>query len=141
MAVRLQAGEQDVEEPETEEQQAGQEAGHSGAAQLPADGGPAPEEQHRHADESKDGEESDGERQRPRVHVERLPFDLPVDGRHRPRHADPQEHVDGVAAGDVSNRRIGVLVLDGGHFAGKRICRRKRRRNLIITSTLKSYDV
>lgn len=103
VAVRLQAGEEDVEEPEAEEQQAGQEAGDPGATELPADGGPAPEHEHGHADESEDGEEGDGKGQRPRVHVERLPLDPPVDGGHRPRHADPQEHVDGVAAGDVPN--------------------------------------
>lgn len=119
VAVSLQAGEEDVEEPQTQEQQAGQEAGHLGAAELSADGGPASEEEHGHADESEDGEESDGEGQRPRVHHELLSFDSPVDGGHRPRHADPQEHVNGVATGDIANGRISMLVLDGGHFAGK----------------------
>lgn len=119
VAVGLQAGEEDVEEPQTQEQQGGHQAGPLWAAQLSADGGPASEEENAHADESEDGEECDGEGQRPRVHLELLPFDFPVDGGHRPRHADPQEHVDSVATSDVTNRCIGVLVLDGGYFASK----------------------
>lgn len=82
VAVGLQAGEKDVEEPQTQEQQAGQEAGHLRAAELSADGGPASEQEHSHADESEDGEECDGEGQRPRVHLELLPLDSPVDGGH-----------------------------------------------------------
>lgn len=119
VAVGLQAGEEDVEEPQAQEQQAGGDAGPPRPPELSPDRGPASEQQHAHADESEDGEESDGEGQRPWVHPELLPFDFPVDGGHRPRHADPQEHVDSVATSDVTNRRIGMLVLHGGHFAGK----------------------
>lgn len=119
MAVGLQTGEENVEEPQTQEQQGSHEPWHPGAAKLPADGGPASEEEHSHADESKDGEECDREGQRAWVHLELLPFDFPVDGGHRPSHADPQEHVNSVAAGHIANRRVGMLVLHGGHFAGK----------------------
>lgn len=63
MAVGLQAGEEDVEEPQTQEQQAGQDPGHPRTAELSADGGPASEQKHSHADESEDGEECDGEGQ------------------------------------------------------------------------------
>lgn len=47
-------------------------------------------------------------------------------------HPDAQEHVDGVGACHVTDGRVGVLILDGGHFAGKRIWtgreKRERRR-------------
>ncbi len=119
VAVGLQAGEEDVEEPQTQEQQAGQEAGHPRAAKLSADGGSASEQEHSHADESEDGEECDGEGQRSRIHLELLPFDSPVDGGHWPRNTDPKEHIDSIATSDVTNRRISVLVLHGGHFASK----------------------
>lgn len=121
VAVGFQAGEEDVEEPQAQEQQAGDQARPPRAAELAADGRPAPEHQHAHADESENGEERDGEGQRARVHLELLPQGPPVDGGHRPRHADAQEHVDGVAAGDVADGRVGVLVLHGGYFAGKRV--------------------
>ena len=121
VAVGLQAGEEDVEEPQAQEQQGGEDAGDPRAAELSADGGPASEQQHGHADESEDGEECDGEGQRARVHLELLSFNSPVDGGHRPRHADPQEHVHGVAAGHVTNGRIGMLVLHGGDFTGKSV--------------------
>lgn len=127
VAVGLKAGEEDVEEPQTQEQQAGQEAGPPRAAELSADGGPASEQEHSHADESEDGEERDWESQRPRFHLKFLPFDSPVDGSNWPCHADPQEHVDGVAAGDVSYRCIGVLVLHGGHFTGKGVWQNRKK--------------
>lgn len=126
VAVGLQAGEKDVEEPQTQEQQTGQEAGHPGAAELSANGGPASEQEHGHADESKNGEEGDGERQWPWIHLEPPPLDFTVDGGHRPGHANPQEHVDSVATGDVSNGCIGMLVLYGGHFASKGVWVRER---------------
>lgn len=63
VAVGLQAGEENVEEPQTQEQQGGQESGHPGTAEFPADGGPASEQEHGHADESEDGEERDREGQ------------------------------------------------------------------------------
>lgn len=127
MAVGLQAGEEDVEEPQTQEQQAGQDPGHPRTAELSADGGPASEQKHSHADESEDGEECDGEGQWARVHPELLPFDFPVDGSHRPSHADPQEHVDSVAAGDITNGRISMLILYGGHFASEGVWDERKR--------------
>lgn len=44
VTVGLQAGEEDVEEPQTQEQEGGQEAGPLRAAELSADGGPASEQ-------------------------------------------------------------------------------------------------
>lgn len=127
VAVGLQAGEEDVEEPQTQEQQAGQESGHPRTPELSADGGSASEQEHSHADESEDGEECDGEGQWPRVHLELPPFDFPVDGGHWPSHADPQEHVHSVATGDVTNGRISMLVLYGGHFASKGVWDKRKR--------------
>lgn len=119
VAVGLQAGEKDVEEPQTQEQQAGQEAGHLRAAELSADRWPTSEQEHSHADESEDGKKCDREGQWTGFHLELLPLDFPVDGGHWPGHSDPQEHIDSVTAGDISNRRISVLVLHGSHFASK----------------------
>ena len=44
-----------------------------------------------------------------------------VDGGHGPGDADAQEDVDGVASRHVADRRVGVLVLSGGHFTGEHI--------------------
>lgn len=44
----------------------------------------------------------------------------------RMTHPDAQENVDGVGARDVTDGRVGVLILDGGHFAGERIWTQKR---------------
>lgn len=121
VAVGLQAGEEDVEEPEAEEEEAGDDACCPRPAQLPPDRGPPAEQQHAHADEGEAGEEGDGEGQGARVHAELLALHLPVDGRHRPRHPDAQEYVDRVAARHVAHRRVSVLVLHSRHLAGKRV--------------------
>lgn len=42
-------------------------------------------------------------------------------GGHWPGDADTKEDVDGVTTRHIADRSIGVLVLNGGHFAGKRI--------------------
>lgn len=119
VAVGFQAGKEDVEEPQAEEEQCGQQSGHPGTAQLSSNGWPASEQENSHGDESKDGEQRDREGQRAGVDLELLPFKLPVDRGHRPSQADAQEHVDGVAAGDVADGGVGVLVLHGRHFASK----------------------
>lgn len=43
-------------------------------------------------------------------------------GRNGPGNTDAEEDVHGVAASDVAYGGISVLVLDGGHLAGKSIC-------------------
>ena len=43
-------------------------------------------------------------------------------GSHGPGDTDTEEDVDGVAARHIANGSVGVLVLNGGHFAGERIC-------------------
>lgn len=121
VAVGLQRREHDVHEPQAEEQGGGQDLGDSGPAQLAPDGGPAPVHEHGDADEGEDGEERDGEGQSPRVHLELLALRAVVDSGDGPGHTDSQEHVDGVAPGDVSDGGVGVLVLDGCHFTGKRV--------------------
>lgn len=127
MAVGLQAGEEDVEEPQAQEEKGGQESGQSRTAELTANGGSASEQENGHADESEDGEECDGEGQWSRVHSEFLPLDFPIDCSHRPSHADPKEHINSIATGDVTNRSISMLVLYGGHFASKGIWNKRER--------------
>jgi len=44
-----------------------------------------------------------------------------VDGGDGPCDADAKEHVDGVATGNVADRRVGILVVDRRHLARKRV--------------------
>ena len=61
VAVGFQAGEEDVEEPEREEEEAGDQARGTRPPELAPNGGPPAEQQHTHCEESEDGEECDGE--------------------------------------------------------------------------------
>ena len=45
-----------------------------------------------------------------------------VDGGYRPSNADTQEDVNGITARYIADRSIRVLVLNGSHFAGERVC-------------------
>ena len=119
MTVGLQRGEHDVQEPQAEEQAAGQDLWDPRPAQLAPDGGPAPVQEHAEADEGEAAEERDGERQGSRVHAELLAVDGVVDGGDGPGHADTQEHVDGVTSCHVADGGVSVLVLDGRHLTGK----------------------
>lgn len=119
MAVGLKAGEEDVEEPQTQKEERSEQTRDTRAAQLSADRRPAPEQQHPHADEGKNSEEGDGEGQRAGIHVKAFALDGPVHRRHRPGHADPQKHVDCVAARDVSDGGICILILSSSDFTGE----------------------
>ncbi len=127
VAVRLQGGQQDVDEPEGEEHEEGEELGCPWAPELSAwHAGTSAVEQHQHTHQRHDGEEGDGKGQGARVHLEGLAFGLPVHGRDGPRHADAQEHIHCVAARHIADGGVGVLVLDGSHFTRKCIFKRKR---------------
>ena len=120
MAVGLQRSQQDVQEPDRDKEEAGDELGGPWSPQLPpGHAGPPAVHEHHHAHQRHDGEQGDGEGQRARIHVESLALCPPVDGGDGPRHADAQEDVDGVAAGHVADGGVGVLVLDGGDLAGE----------------------
>lgn len=54
-----------------------------------------------------------------------------VDGCDGPGHPDAQENVHGVAAGDVPDGRVRVLVLRGCHLAGKGVCGGNKGRNTL----------
>lgn len=132
MAVSLQGGQQDVDEPEGEEHEEGEELGCPWAPELSAGHGGTPAvEQHQHAHQRHDGEEGDGKGQGARVHLERHAFGVPVNGRDGPRHTDAEEHIHRVAARHVADGGVGVLVLDCSHFTRKGICKRKRRMNQV----------
>lgn len=122
MTVGLQTGEEDVKEPEAEQEGWRGQSVSPGPAQFSSDVGPAPIKQHRDGQEGEDGEESDGEGQRASFHHKRFAFTVPVDGRHRPGHADSQEDVDGVAAGHIPNRGVCVGVLNCCYLTGKGVC-------------------
>lgn len=121
MTVRFQTGEEDVEQPEAEEKGWCGESVSPWAPKFPSDVGPAPVEQHGDCQEGEDGEEGDGEGERAGRHHKVLPLHVPVDGRHRPGHADPQKDVDGVAARHISDGGVSVGVLDCRDFTGEHV--------------------
>lgn len=89
VAVRLQGGQQDVDEPEREEEEEGEKLGCPWATELSSrHGGTSAVEQHQHAHQRHDGEEGDREGQGPRVHFEHLAFGVPVNCCNGPRHSD-----------------------------------------------------
>lgn len=119
VAVSLQRGEQDVEEPEADEKHGGQPFGSPRTPQLTADVGPAAVHEHRHADEGENGEEGDWEGQATRLHLEITALWVVVDGGNGPGHSDAQEDVHSIAAGHVSDGCVSVLILYRCHFTGK----------------------
>lgn len=124
--VGFQAGHEDVEEPESYEEHHGGRLVLHGPAEFPADSAAAPEHEHRAADEGAGTEEGDREGEVSRLHAERAVSVGVVEGSHGPREADAQEDVDGVAAGHVADRGVGVFVVLGCHFAGKGVCKEKK---------------
>lgn len=119
VAVCLQRGEQNVEEPKADEKHGGQHFSSPRTPQLAVDVGSAAVHEHCHTDEGEDCEEGDGERQAARLHPELTALGVVVDGGDGPRHSDAQEHIHRVAACHVSDGRVGVLVLDRSHFTSK----------------------
>lgn len=127
VAVRLQGRQQDVDEPDGEEHEEGEELGCPWAPKLSAwHAGTPAVEQHEHTHQRHDGEEGDGKGQGAWVHLEHFAFGVPVNGCDGPRHTDAQKHIHCVAAGHVSDGGVSVLVLDGSHFTRKSICQRIR---------------
>lgn len=125
MTVGLQTGEENVKKPEAEKEGWCGQSVSPGPAQFSSDVGPAPVKQHRDGQEGEDGEESDRKGQRAGLHHKRLPFHVPVNGRHWPGHADSQEDIDCVAASHIPNGGVCVGVLDCCYFTGKGVCREK----------------
>lgn len=120
MAVGLQWSQQDVNQPQRDEQQRCEHLASPRPAELAAGHRrPSAVQQRGHAHHGQDGEEGDGEGQVSRVHLEGLALGAPGDGGDGPRHANAEEDVDGVGAGDVADGSISVLVLDGGDLAGE----------------------
>lgn len=65
-----------------------------------------------------------------RIDQELIPDVGVVAGRDRPGDSDPEEDIDSIASGNVSDGVVRRLILDGGDLAGKRIW--KGDRNEII---------
>ena len=127
VAVCLQGRQQDVDEPEGEEHEEGEELGCPWAPELSArHTGTSAVEQHHHTHQRHDGEEGDREGQGAWVYVKCLAFGVPVNCCNGPRHPDAEEYIYCVAACHISDRGIGVLILDGSHLTCKRVCNRKR---------------
>lgn len=82
MAVCLEAGEENVKEPETQEESGGGQLGSPRTAQLATDVWPAPVQQHCDAHEGEDGEECDREGQRACTHLEGAALHRPVHRSH-----------------------------------------------------------
>lgn len=126
MTVGLQTGEQDVKKPKAKKEGWREQSVFPGSTKFSSDVWPAPVKEHGDSQEGEDGEQGDGEGQGARRNLKRLSLHGPVDGSHRPGHADAQEDVDGVAAGDISNGRVCVCVLDSCYFTGKSVWKKKR---------------
>lgn len=125
MTVGLQTGEEDVKEPQAEQEARGGQSVSPRAPQFSPDVGPASVKQHRDGQEGEDGEQSDWKGQRAGLDLKRLPFNVPIDGCHRPGHTDPQEDVDGIAAGHIPNGRVCVCVLNRCYLTGEGVCRER----------------
>lgn len=82
MAVRLEAGEENVKKPEAQEESGGGQLGSPRTAQLATDVWPAPVQQHCDAHEGEDGEECDREGQRACTHLEGAALHRPVHRSH-----------------------------------------------------------
>ena len=122
VAVALERRHHDVEEPEEEEQRRRDVLDADGAAELAADGRRAADQHRDDGDERARAEDGHREAQSARLDDEPVALGRVVYGRDRPRDADAEEHVDRVAAGDVADRRVGVLVVDRRHLARERVC-------------------
>lgn len=123
MAICLQRGQQDVDEPEREEQKHSEQLGGSRATQLaPGHGGPTAVKKNGDGQQCHDCEEGDGKSKGARRDLELFSLTLPVHGGDGPCHSDSKEDVHCVTTGHVSNGRVRVLVLDGCHFTGKGVC-------------------
>lgn len=119
MAIGLQAGEEDVEEPESKEEQWSENLGNPWTPKFTSYGLPSAEHQYSHTKEGKNGEECDWEGQRTRVNIEDLSFHLPVHCSHGPGHTYTQKHIHCVASRHISYTCICILVLSCSHFTGK----------------------
>lgn len=74
VAIGLQGGEEDVQQPEADEEQCRGQFAPPGASQLPPEVGPPAVEEDADADEGEDGEEGDREGQGACRHLELLPL-------------------------------------------------------------------
>lgn len=121
VAIGLQGGKQNVQEPQAHKEQSCGKSAPFGAPQFPSKVRPPPVQQDADADESEDGEQRHREGEGACWHVELLSLVSPVDGGHWPRQSNAQEDVDGIAARDIANGSICIHVLDGGCFASKSV--------------------
>ena len=122
MTVGLERRYNDVQDPQADEEDRGRKAVLQRAAELalyrrmpPAD------HQSRDRRECEDAKDGDREGESASLDTELRPVDRVLHRCYRPRNADAEENVDGVAARHVADRRVGVLVADGRDLARKRI--------------------
>jgi len=119
VTVLLEGGKDDVEEPESEEAVCGDLLAGGGTAQLTAGNlGITADDEEEDGNDGEDTEDGETESERSWRDGESLfGADGPVVNRgHRPRNTDSEENVDTVGSSHVSDGRISVLILDGGHF-------------------------
>ncbi|GIX72852.1 uncharacterized protein CDAR_72401 [Caerostris darwini] len=120
--VGLEAGHEDVKEPEADEEYDGGQLVAHRSPQLPPDQGTASQHEHRAADEGAHAEHGDGEGQVARVDLELSAVGDMVQCRYGPGDADTQKHIDSIAASYIPDGGVGVLVVHGGHLAGEGVC-------------------
>jgi hypothetical protein len=140
--IYFQRGHRQVEDPQCEEESRRHILEALGSPELAADHSRPPQHQHYDGDHRLRAEDRHGEGQaengqlqmlrRPATHLlsgfhlERSALDVVVDGGHQPRHPYAQEHVHRVAPGHVAHAGVGVLVVDGRHFAGESVWNREQ---------------
>ena len=122
VTVTLERRHNDVHDPEADEEERGGKTVLQRAAEFALYSGmPPADHQSRDRRKREDAKDGDRECERPRLDAELRPVDRVLHRRYRPRDADSEENVHGVAARHVSDRRVGVLVADGRDLARERI--------------------
>lgn len=129
--VGLQGGEGDVEEPEEDQEGDAADAGPEGSTELSLAEHVQVAAHHQQHDgqQGHHGVDDHAEAQCARRHHEDAALGRVVQGGDHPRQAQTEEHVHGVAAGDVADGVVGVLLLHGGSLAGERVRQRRAHRH------------
>ena len=119
--VGLESREGQIEKPEAEEEERGENSQLERTAKLAAHRWQTSQHHHQDGYECKRAEKCDGEGQASWHDNELCAIVGVVNGCRHPCQADAEENVDGVRASYVSDRTVGVLILYGSYFAGERI--------------------
>ena len=119
--VALERRKDQVGDPQAEEDARGDDARPERSAELAADARYASDHHEQDGEHAERAEYGHRERQTARHHDELGAIVRVIDGGGEPGQADAQKDVDRIRAGHVAHRAVGVLVLNGRHFACERV--------------------